>query len=135
MQELEQCLKIRRDINDIENKLAVLRAAIESPKNQIMTGMPRGGVQENPLDKYLIKAEQLEKQKCELITQQKHLWTTARKKLKNISSEELYIMRLRFVDGLTWKKCVAVMNCKYGNWNINRAFRVLRKYNNFQKKY
>ena len=129
MKELESCLRLRRKINDIDEKIKTLRAAILSPKNQVITGMPRGGNNDNAIERYLVKCEKLQRRKDILLSHQKSIWLDIEDKAKaaNIPEQDIYLLYLRFVKGKKWNKCAVKMNKKYGNWNINKVFRIYRR--------
>ena len=126
MKEFERCLQLKREIDDLTEKLYELRAVILSPKSQVITGMPRGsGGTEQPMDRYLIKSEQLDKKRTELIKQHCQLWQIIK---PNGTEQEIELMFKRFFEGKSWNRCVNELNAKYGEWNINKAFRIYRKF-------
>ena len=127
MRELDVCLDIRRKITEIDEKISVLRAAILSPKNQVITGMPRSGSSDNQIDRYLIRCEKLSQQKEQKLEQLKGAWEVAENKIPNLTEQEKNLLFLRFVEGCAWKKCAFRMNEKYGSWNINKVFRTYRR--------
>ena len=127
MRELEKCLEIKREIEDIDEEIIELKSQIASPKNQVLTGMPRGGNNENAMERYLLKVEKLEQRKTNLLKYQAKKWQIALEKLPNISEQEKFMLHIRFIKGKTWKKCARDLNVKYGNWNINKVFRIYRK--------
>lgn len=130
MKELDSCLNLRRKINDIDEKIKTLQAAILSPKNQVITGMPRGGNNsDNAIERYLVKLEKLQRLKDNLLSHQKSIWVDIEDKAKaaNIPEQDIYLLYLRFVKGKKWNKCAVKMNKKYGNWNINKVFRIYRR--------
>lgn len=128
MKELQECLNIKRQIDNIDEKIYKLKAVIYSPKNQIITGMPRGGNNENAVDRYLIKLEQLEGKKIDLSKKQKSLWQDSVTRIET-NDQERELLYKRFVQGMPWKRCVFELNSTYGNWNINKAFRIYGKIN------
>lgn len=135
MRKLQQCLRLKHKIDEITDEIYELRAKVTSPKNQIITGMPRGGgSNENLNERYLIRLEYLTEKRHKLRKHQSKEWKQAKKELVQLNifdnSEKDEIISLffwRFVKGLSWKKCVSEMDSKYGNWNINKAFRVHNK--------
>lgn len=134
MRELKACLDIRREITEIEEKIFELREAVAAPKNQVITGMPRGGASDNVLDKYLIKVERLENRKNDLCVELHNKWNIVKMKLANANEckgSTLKILKLRFYHGCSWNKCVGIITKIYPdeNWNINKAFRVYGKIN------
>lgn len=124
MKELDECLKAKREIDDINEKIDTLRAAILSPKNQVITGMPRGGNNDNAIERYLLKVEKLEKRRTTLINYQLERWELIED--KNLPEQEQRLLFLRFMLGYSWKKCCARLHEEYGGWNIDKIFRVYR---------
>lgn len=129
MRELQECLNTKRHIDKIDEKITELKVAVYSPKNQIITGMPRSGNNENAIEKYLIKLERLKKKKAELLKQQSELWESIKEKTGDISEQEQYLLYIRCVEGYPWQKCCKIMQSKYGKWNVNKCFRIYGKIN------
>lgn len=127
MIELESCLELRRKINDIDDKISILRAAILSPKNQVITGMPRSGNTENLIDRYLIRSEMLQIEKEQALNQLSETWNVVQSKTGALTTQEKELLFFRFVEGNAWKKCAYLMNKKYGGWNINKVFSTYRR--------
>ena len=131
MREFDYCLQIKREIYDIDEEIYELRLKISAPKNQVITGMPRGGNNENAMDRYVMELERLEKKKANLIKQQQKYFNSALQRIPDATEQEICLLRNRFIQNLPWKKCVSAMNEKkvYGKWNINRVFYTYRKIN------
>jgi hypothetical protein len=130
VKELTECLDTKRKINKKREKIQELRMRILSPKNQIITGMPfGGGSTENAVDKYLVTLERLEKQEKALKNYQKKQWKKACEKIGDISEQNKELLYLRFMKGYQWKKCVIILNDKYGRWSVNKAFYIYGKIN------
>ena len=131
MKELTECLNIKRKIDEIDEKLYELRAAILSPKNQVITGMPRsgGGVDNNAIEKYIIKAERLEAKREKLKAYQIELWQGIMHKCNkaHIPKKDRSLLYFRFIKGMSWKACTNEMQKRYKKWNINTTFRRYRK--------
>lgn len=130
MKELDECLNIKRKIDEIENKINTLRMAVLSPRNQVITGMPKSvNNTESAMDRFLVKIEKLEQQKESLLNQQKEHWNVviSRAREARISGQEVKLLYIRFVKGYAWKKCSLALQQEYGNWNINKVFRTYRK--------
>lgn len=130
MKELQECLNAKRKIDTIDEKIYELRARVFSPKNQIISDMPRskGGV-DNAIEKYIIKLERLQQQKDDMLKYQAQQWQIVQEKTPNIKEQEKQLLYIRFVKGFAWNKCVVELNRQYGNWNVNKAFRIYRKIN------
>ena len=131
MKELDECLAKTRKIKEINEDIAELRDRAFSPKNQIITGMPRGGAGGNQSDSYIVKLERLEDRQERLIHERDSLWDGIYEALtsKNIKAEHITLLRHRFYSGLQWPKCCKLMCEEYpGNkWNMNKVFRVYRQ--------
>ena len=129
MRELKELLNVARRLDEIDEQIISLKSVAYSPKNQVITGMPRGGKSENPIEKYVVKIEKLEKRKETLIAYQLEEWYVMKFKLKKFATdEEIHLMFARFVKGLSWEKAVNELNDKFStDWGINKAFRVYGK--------
>lgn len=131
MQELKECLKIRRKIDEIDDKLLTLKEKSLSPKNQIITGMPRGGgFDGSNMDNYLIKVEQIKAEKDVLQKRLDTLWDKTTEKLfrNDIDTTYILMLKIRFYFGYSWRKCAARMAIENpkDKWNENKCFRVYR---------
>ena len=129
MRELTECLNTKRKIDKVDDEITELKAKIHSPKNQVITGMPRGGTNENAIERYLIKLEKKEQYKTALLKYQSEQWKNAMQKIPNIEEQVKHLLYIRFMQGLPWKKCANKMNEQYGNWNIGKVFRIYGKIN------
>lgn len=135
MKELQKCLEIASEIEKIDEKIKELKLLIASPKNQVITGMPRGGNTEHAIEKYLLQVEKEEQKKDKLLKYQAKQWQIALEKLPNISEQEKRMLHNRFIKGMAWKKCAKDLNDTYGNWNINKVFRIYRKLTKISKNF
>ena len=120
---LNECLILRRDIESINERIEELNLRIKSPKNQIITDMPKGNNQQNAIEEYLIKKEKLEKMRFDYNRKISGKWQSVYYKCVNndISKEAIEILRYRFYYGYTWRVCGEMMK-----WNKNKCFRVYR---------
>jgi hypothetical protein len=120
---LEKCLELRRDINSIDERIAELKLRIRSPKNQIISDMPKGNSRNNSIEEYLITLEKLESKKIKYNSRITDKWQLIYNKLINngVSEEAITMLRYRFYYGYSWKVCADLMN-----WNKNKCFRVYR---------
>lgn len=133
MLELDECLKVVRKIKDIEDDILELESRTMSPKNQIITNMPKGGgSQDSGQDRYLIKLEKLQAQKnywCGILNSK---WNIAKLVLINSANVKdvrtFELLKLRFYYGYPWKVCAAKMKKEHPEekWNINKCFREYR---------
>lgn len=128
---LDECLEKTRDIKDIEEEIEELRERAMSPKNQVITGMPRGSAGGNQSDSYMVKLERKEAKQKRLIRERDELWEEVTKALnaKEVKREHVILLQYRFIKGYPWKKCCSIMCKRYpdDNWNMNKVFRVYRQ--------
>ena len=131
MQKLDDCLDKTRKLNDVEEQIAELKERAMSPKNQLITGMPRGGAGGNQSDSYIVKLERLEAKRVQIRKERAVLWNECVLALneKEIKPEYISLLHYRFFRGLPWKKCCTEMCEEYpkGHWNMNKVFRVYRQ--------
>ena len=129
MKILDDCLELRRKINDISENIQMLQEVAYAPRNQVLNGMPRGGG-ENAIEKYIDKVEKLNKRKRGMTTQLNRYWNRASIVFENceIDEQAVALMKFRFYDGLSWKRCCKVMQKLYPDdkWNENKCFRTYR---------
>lgn len=128
MELLERLLELRREINKVNEMLEELRYSIISPKNQNITGMPRGSENsDTAIERYLLKAERLRAKKERLQNAQRDLWRAVYADLNAIGAKmgTIELMQQRFYHGHAWKVCAKNMNDKHpkDNWNTNKCFR------------
>lgn len=131
VRELKEIMKIHDDIKAIDERIEEIRTRIESPKNQIISDMPRGGSSENVLEKALVKIERLETRKMflhEMIVSKWHICEDFLNSC-NIPDKQMVLMQYRYFYGLPWSKCVKEMKNEYPDemWNENKVFRLHRQ--------
>ncbi len=131
MRELDECLRLTREIEKVREKLLIIKAAISEPKNQVISDLPRGGNNPvNAIEMYLEKAEQYEDDLRTLKNERTENWETFNRIAaeSDVTKEDVHLMQLRFMRGYSWNKCTAVMRSRHGDkWNTNRTFRRYRK--------
>lgn len=130
MEELNECLKAKREIDKINERLEELRLISYAPKIQRLTGMPTGGGgTESNTERYIVRAERWEQQKEQLKEYQAEQWQAVMSKAEKavVAKKETTLLYMRFVKGYSWAKCTERMNEKYGKWNINKTFSTYRK--------
>ncbi len=130
MRELDECLRLSRQIKEKEEQIIELRSRIMSPKNQTISDMPKGGGGYNEIESFIIKLELLENNAEYLKVQRALLWNNIRLILhiRHIKSDIERLLYLRFYNGNSWNKCVETMSKEYPNckWNANKCFRAYR---------
>lgn len=131
MYELNECLRITREIEKVREKLIFIKAAIQAPKNQIISDLPKGGnCPVSAIETYLEKEEKLQDDLRALKIERSEKWQAFQNIAaeKGVTKEDVHLMQLRFFRGYSWNKCTAVMRSRYGDkWNANRTFRVYRQ--------
>ena len=103
LQELNRIYKLKREIAMNEERLAELRQKAESPQSVRITGTPRSRKKGNPIEQYVAEIIDLEA----LIATKNEYY---QKELENLNAyiegtqDRLIqqILRLRFVESLTW---------------------------------
>jgi hypothetical protein len=130
VRELDECLRLSRQIKEKEEQIIELRSRIMSPKNQTISDMPKGGGGYNEIESFIIKLELLENNAEYLKVQRALLWNNIRLILhiRHIKSDIERLLYLRFYNGNSWNKCVETMSKEYPNckWNANKCFRAYR---------
>lgn len=132
MKELDECLRITREIEKVREKLIIIKAAIQAPKNQIISDTPRGSSNPvNAIEMYLEKKEQFKGDLRALKYERSVCWEAFKRIAvaeSDVTKEDIHLMQLRFIRGYSWNKCTAVMRSRYDKkWNSNKTFRRYRK--------
>ena len=127
---LDEVLAIRKKIKNLDERIFEIRSKIESPKNQIISDMPRGGSGKNILDKLLDKVKRLETKRTALYVELASEWHKCEIVFKscNISERHKELMKLHYYEGLSWRYCERNLKrlYPYENWNENKVFRINR---------
>lgn len=132
MYELDECLRLSQQIKKKNELIYNLECCAMSPKNQIITDMPKGsGEHSSPSEEYLIKKERLEKSRNRLQRKLDEKWGKVISILQANGIdhvEKIYLLKLRFYQGNSWKRSTAIIAKEYpeSRWNINKCFRVYR---------
>ena len=132
MRELDECLRITRKINEIRERIEELKSMAMTPRNQIISDMPKGGGTMNATENYIIRLEKLESQIKLLQKERAEAWNVVSDMLHELNRREEVktMLWLRFCNGYSWKKCVAKLEEKYPSetWNTNKCFRIYRSF-------
>ena len=130
MQLLNHCLELKGKIDLINDRIADIESKLSSPKNQIISDMPRGGGGgESITDKLLDRKWALTEKKVMYEAELNSKWIKIHKALNGIGAteEQIVLFQLRFREGLLWKDCQKYMQKHYGDtWNENKVYRVNR---------
>ena len=128
MRELDECLRLKRRIEELDEKILEIRERALSPKNQIISDMPKGGGGGNPIEEYLIKSEKLEKERSRCKRALEEQWRSITETFKTLGISNTYelLMKYRFYYGLTWRNCTKLIQKDDPDtvWDENRVFRV-----------
>lgn len=130
MEQLNRCISLVREIEDIDERISEIEARCISPKGQRITGMPRGGTIGNQTENYMVKLEALASRRIKLVNLRFEAWKEAQSIFteNSVNSEYIQLLWYRFFCGYQWKVCNEFMKEKYPDhkWNINKCFRVYR---------
>lgn len=128
MQLLDRCLELCRDIKGINEMIEEINASLYTPKNQIISDMPKGKSAESVTDKLLEKKERLTAKKEIAEMELQATWDKVISMCikAKVTKQQIQLLYLRFHEGKPWKKCTYIMQKKYGFWNDNKSFREYR---------
>ena len=129
MTKFDDMLSIRRQITIMDNRLNELSDEMYAPRISRITGMPHGGGNNSTaIENNIVQKERVENRKKKLTLKLNRLWRYVYSLMKysNISSADIRLMQLRFYFGLSWKRCIKIMNTEYADWNENKIFRSYR---------
>lgn len=131
MREFEECFELAKKIKDINEDILELKSKVMSPKNQIISDMPKGKGGTNEIESYIIRLERLERIVTGLKLERALKWNTAGVIIDACGitdKETLDMLQLRFYHGYSWNRVAAYMKKKYPTkkWNVNKCFRVFR---------
>lgn len=126
---LEQCLDKTRIIKELDEQIAELRARATSPKNQIITGMPRGGGGGNQSERYMERLDRIEARREKARAERSSLWNNIADRMEGMNTEYYSMLRFRFYHGLRWNAVCDNLKETYPNskWNMNKVFRIYRQ--------
>ena len=126
---LEQCLDKTRIIKELDEQIAELRARATSPKNQIITGMPRGGGGGNQSERYMERLERIEARRRKVALDRGILWNKVLDLLAFENTEYHTMLWCRFFRGMRWNAVCDFLKENYPNskWNMNKVFRIYRQ--------
>ena len=129
---LDECLALRRYIKQTDEKIAEIEAVLYSPKNQIISDMPKGGGSSNDkVDKLLEKIAKLQRNRERAVRELTNKWLLVIEQLKKCEAteSEMQMLKLRFFNALSWKQCARTLDQSIPSekWDENRCFRCYRK--------
>lgn len=109
-EELKSYKALKREQEQIEEKLWELEATIGDPKTAKMDGMPHGSPSggsglENVVARYIELKERYEAKRAEILAKQLAIETA----IESLDPDERRMMRYRYIDGMKWEEvCVAM---------------------------
>lgn len=129
---LTNLLTINKKIGKIDNDIIEIRERITSPKNQIISDMPKGsGATESVIDTALAKIERLEKRKSYWHDTLMSEWLECEEVLSKcgLTREHIELMKFRYYHALKWEHCLVMMKKRHTTmiWNKNKVFRMNRQ--------
>lgn len=102
-------LDIKKEYNQILEKLRDIEAIMTSPRAQKLDGMPRGGSGGDPMSALVSQHIMLEEQYREQLWKLAAAQSELEKMIESLEPDERRLMRLRYIDGLMWEQvCVAM---------------------------
>ena len=130
---LSNLISINNEIKKIDDRIAEIRERITSPKNQIISDMPKGsGTTENALDNALTKIERLEARKANYYKELALEWLVCEKAFKSchLTLRQIELLKYRYYYALQWEQCAIMMKKRHPNelWNENKVYRVRRRF-------
>ena len=114
----------RREIEDIRERITRLQAAMEDGRKAMLDGMPHSGQQRDRMADYIVKLEGLYEQLLARWTDMETGIAAAMEWIDTLPPDEGEVMRLRYVQGLTWRE----VERRAGYAENNRtAYRIQRR--------
>ena len=108
---------ICEECEQIKDQIETIKSAMLSPKNQIITGMPRGGggKSHDRIGDVLSKIERLEQKyldKCNQLLQEREKIENA---ISPLESRERMLIRYKYFELLAWEEVAAKLGCSVDN--------------------
>ena len=109
-EELKQYRKLGMELERLENTIARMQAEIESPKKQLITGMPHGGNPVTMEDKVakLLDIQALYNRQWDKLIELRRQIETAIAGVQD--PRERTLLGYRYIDGLSWEEICVKMN-------------------------
>lgn len=107
--QLSGYMDIKKEYNQILEKLKDIEAIMTSPRAQKLDGMPRGGSGGDPMSALVAQHIALEEQYREQLWKLAAAQSAVEDMIESLESKERKLLRHRYIDGLTWERvCVAM---------------------------
>jgi len=129
MKDLDDMLRISRDIDRVDEKIMECELRNTAPKNQFLSDMPKGKSRmSNEVEDYVIHKTALIDEKKRLQQAQVIMWLAFLNHTESahLTQQERLLLTARFRQGEKWKNCALYMRLLYPSeiWNENRCFRM-----------
>lgn len=122
-------------LDDLLERIAVLRSQLESPKSVALSGMPHGSVSEHdPFFRGLAKIEDLEARAQDLLEVSRKLYRELNDNIDQIAgkggAEKRCILRCRYIDGFPWNTVCEILFSRKPDFDdkmetyLRRTFRI-----------
>ena len=131
-EKLNNLLDLQRQSILIKEKLMTIDSKLQSPKIQVITGLPSGkGGGADIISDLIEKKQKLEsklnglrKQQCEEFSA-----ISAELKEKRFKDSIIELVKQRFLLSKPWNECACILAKKYPTekWNVNKCFNLYRK--------
>ena len=123
IEELKSCLETRRDIKEIDLKIAELKGKLYSPKNQIISGMPKAMGGGSLIDSGLIRLELMTEKRKKLEANLNKQWENIqiRDTVRYLTETQYELIYLRFYEGSSWKEVMIKLDM-----SSNKVFKMFR---------
>lgn len=110
-EQLRGYINLKREREQIEQQLAEIEASLYSPKIQQLSGMPAGPAREgNAQEGLIVKHVEIQQHYEELLGRLACELLTIEKAIEALPSRERQLIRLHYINGLTWSQVAEAMN-------------------------
>ena len=114
--ELKKYRFICDELEQIKEQILSIKALILSPKNQVITGMPRGGGgNSDKIGEVLCKIEHLENKYLDKYNQLLREREKIEEAISTLESKERLLIRYRYIDGNAWEDIADKLNYSIDN--------------------
>lgn len=129
MKDLDDMLRLNREIDRVCDKLEECELRNTAPKNQLISDMPKGKSRtSNEVEDYVIYKTALIAEFESLVQTRWIMWLSFLNHTEGarLTQQERRLLKARFVDGKKWRICALQMRVFYPFeiWNENRCFRM-----------
>lgn len=112
--ELQRYRDLVKECEELEEKIFRLESEISSAKIQVITGMPRGGNNENDkIGAAIAKIETWTNLYWEKVSMMGDEAIKIEKSIETLEPKERRLIRMRYIDGLSWEDICIRLNLKW----------------------